>query len=246
MATNISRTVKWRTYCTASIKFSAPTENTLWAVAGGLHSSDGDRAHNDVPLMWLLECQPMNREKLKHWGLLMVWSPCTSDQPFGQQKYPNSGHSCHFVSFPCPRQRCQFQDPCYERRTEAMTGEELCTLTNMALSSTLRTIKVWGYGRYGDGFWRCNLVGIFHQISSVFIYPWHPIGISSQQKKYPCWFSFVSNDVSNAGGPMVVNGMGGCLVTPLSPRSAGTDRTPGGDQFEYAEVVLLGWPGGWQ
>ena len=45
---------------------------------------------------------------------------------------------------------------------------------------------------------------------------------------------------------MVVNWMAGCLVTPLSPCSAGTDRTPGGDQFEYAEVVLLGWPGGLQ
>ena len=69
----------------------------------------GDRAHNDVPLMWLLECQPINREKLKHWGLLMVWSPCTSYQPFGQQKYPNSGHSCHFVSFPCPGQDVNFR-----------------------------------------------------------------------------------------------------------------------------------------
>ena len=48
-------------------------------------------------------------------------------------------------------------------------------------------------------------------------------------------------------GSMVVIEMGGCPVTPLTNhRSAGTDRTPGGDQFEYAEVGLLGWPGGLQ
>lgn len=81
----------------------------------------------------------------------MVWSLCTSYQPFGQQKY-NFHQIPGILVISSPS---HVQDKMsisgsfinsYERCTEAMTGEELCTLTNMALSSTLRTIKVWGYG----------------------------------------------------------------------------------------------------